>query len=116
MVDHFQEDVRQGDKLCEYTGEVITKEETQQRMREKSLKGEEDVYFAALSGDLLLDADVSALKRETKQPRKPNKSFLIVLCLAREEAKHSVMKATPWCLMAAACGRRCSVRKPLVRP
>lgn len=51
------QDVKKGTKLCEYTGEVITKEECQQRMREKSLRGDEDVYFMALAGDLMLDAD-----------------------------------------------------------
>jgi histone-lysine N-methyltransferase NSD2 len=57
------EDVEEGTLLCEYTGEVITKEEGLDRMRTKSFRkgsgdasGDGDVYYAAMTADLLLDA------------------------------------------------------------
>jgi hypothetical protein len=50
--------VRAGTMLCEYTGEVITDSECKLRHEAKAAKGETDVYFAALGGDLILDAQV----------------------------------------------------------
>jgi hypothetical protein len=54
------EDVAEGDLLCEYTGEVITVADTLERHAHRK-DGEEislvqAVYFAALDGDLILDA------------------------------------------------------------
>lgn len=49
-----REEVEKGTLLIEYRGEVVTMEEAQTRMR--SMSAGQDYYFAALEGELVLDA------------------------------------------------------------
>jgi hypothetical protein len=51
-----KEDVAEGTMLCEYTGEVITKEECMNRLRLTAARGEHDVYIASLDAEHFLDA------------------------------------------------------------
>jgi hypothetical protein len=51
-----KEDVAEGTMLCEYTGEVIAKEECMNRLRLTAARGEHDVYIASLDSEHFLDA------------------------------------------------------------